>query len=1111
MKHLAAVIVLITVMCAPAMWAADLSNNTYILRAGDTISVTVFNRPEFSMPSVSIRPDGKFMHPYAGDVVAAGKSPSLLADDIRKALLIELKRPIVSVSIIAYKQDWAFVTGAVRSPGVFSLREPSTIQQAVAYAGGFSPDADLTRALVITPDRERKEIDLEQELNGVPATDRMLLDGGYTLVIYQRDPQNVAVLGAVRKPGIFAIPLQGLLVSDALALAEGYTQDAAPETARFTRSDSETVTVNLLTITDNVNVISNVPVTDGDVLFVPTLIPGTISVLGEVVSPGVKLLPRDKVTRVSDAVALAGGVRASADPASCTLMRGDGSVTAIDLSDVLGGRRRLEADVEVEADDTLFIPELPQFVVLGDIQKPGRFPLPSDSQVSALIAVAGGLLTDPSRSTASIIHADGDTSDVDLPRILISKQPGADIRLAEGDTLIVKSLDAGQVAVLGAVVRPGVYSLGQAQSLLDLIAVAGLTQETGNTAELMGADGSMVPIDLDVLIVEGRAEANIELNDRDTLIVSSAALSVSVLGAVQKPLRYDMRKGNRLADAIAATGGVTPEASNQAKIIRVKGEPVLVNLSMALAGEGLADNPLLEDGDIIVIDTAQIHVAILGEVGKPGPYMLRTEARFSDAIAQAGGLNTTSRAKTATIMHAEGDPTEIDLGEALGATNPAANVALMDGDTILIQAGPPQEVSVLGSISKPQKLVLAAGERVSDIIARAGGLGDDADEKTATLMRADGTVLDVDLEGILKRRDATANVLLTAGDTLVIGTSLQGYAGVIGAANDPGLLPIQQGDRLADLLARAGGPTDGADLPQATLKRADGTQISIDLTKTLAQGVSGTNVEITNGDMLYVPSLNVGYVAVLGAVNASGRYQIGRNERFSGIIARASGLTPDVGIANAILMHIDGTTVELDVSKAIAEPGKEDDPVLADGDTLIINKADPVTVLGAVSNPGVFLLPMGARASTAIARAQGALATADLGRSTIIHRDGSRSVLDLSQVLAGGEHFADPGQKRQFGCACGVDVHEVAGLLSRADQVHRAAAPSVADLAGDTQSDQQRDEPEDKGQVRPRQLRCLATAARPVGRAVPLLGHEGHLDPLGFCDSVGSSTARPAS
>lgn len=1001
---LTSLLCLLAITLAPGLFAQD---DNYILRPGDTLAVTVWDHPEFSMPEVQIRPDGKFMHPFAGEVLAAGKTPVQLSADMREALLTELRRPRVSVSVVKYREEWLFVAGAVVKPGAVASRQPLTIQQAIASAGGLTLTANLDRALIITRDGLRQEINLRAEIQSADDTGKTLLDAGSTLIVYELEPQNVAVIGAVRQAGIFRIPPQGLRFSDALALAGGLLEDADDEAVRFSRTGQPTATINAGRLLQDAADPANIALANGDAILVPTQSPRTFAVLGQVVMPGVKPLLKGRSTRLSDALAAAQGLSVAGDGSAATLMRADGSSRRLDLRALLQGAPEAE-DIAILPNDTLFVPELPAVVVLGSVAKPGRYALAQGSRVSDALAAAGDVIGDPTRALVSLAKADGTTVELSVRQLLITRDPEANRRLSDRDTLIVRSLDMGQVAILGAVDRPGRFAITQARRVADLLALGSLTREAGGVATLLRTDGPSQEIDLDTVLNDPMSAANLELADGDTLVVSNAQRNVVVLGAVKLPGRYPLRKGDRFSDAVAAAGDLLPQADWQAaRILRAGGAVIAVNPLQALASRDDALNPTLDEGDSVIVDKAEIQVAVLGEVVKPAVYPLRRPARFADAMAQAGGLRPDSRARVASLVRPGAEPVTVDLERALGAGDPTHNLALQDGDMIVLQAGPLREVAVLGRVAQPRKLILDNGDRVSDVLAKAGGLATDADDKRATILRADGSTSPVDLEALLGRQDSAANLALRPGDTLIINAATRGYAGIMGAVKTPGLVEVKSNWHLSDLLAAAGGPTEGAELAAASLRRADGTQIALSLAPVLDGADNAANLAVEPGDTLYLPSRTASNVAILGPVKAPGRYPAGRTTRFSGLLALAGGASSTAGILEATLLHADGASQPIAVPEALNAPGSAADPLLVDGDTVILREPEPVTVLGAVRSPGAYLAPVGARLSAVLGLAQGALPTADPARATLLRRDGQRLEVNLDAILTGADPAAD--------------------------------------------------------------------------------------------------------
>lgn len=122
--------------------------NEYQMSVGDTISVVVWKNPELSVDA-PIRPDGKVSIPLIGDVMAAGKQPQELADDISKKLSSYVRNPNVTV-IMTGLQGQAYlsrirVTGAVARDLSVEYRQGMTVLDAVLEAGSVDLYADGNR------------------------------------------------------------------------------------------------------------------------------------------------------------------------------------------------------------------------------------------------------------------------------------------------------------------------------------------------------------------------------------------------------------------------------------------------------------------------------------------------------------------------------------------------------------------------------------------------------------------------------------------------------------------------------------------------------------------------------------------------------------------------------------------------------------------------------------------------------------------------------------------------------------------------------------------------------------------------------------------------------
>lgn len=135
-------------------WAS--ASNEYTLATGDTINVRVFEQPDFSGPC-RIRPDGRISLPIAGEILAAGRHPAQLRDEIEARLKAVIVNPRVSVSIEQPAPITVSMLGEVGTKGNLSFEPPVTMLQALAQAGGLTDFADKSAIFVIrsTPTFQR--------------------------------------------------------------------------------------------------------------------------------------------------------------------------------------------------------------------------------------------------------------------------------------------------------------------------------------------------------------------------------------------------------------------------------------------------------------------------------------------------------------------------------------------------------------------------------------------------------------------------------------------------------------------------------------------------------------------------------------------------------------------------------------------------------------------------------------------------------------------------------------------------------------------------------------------------------------------------------------------
>jgi len=121
----------------------------YLLDVGDVIEIAVWRNPELSK-TVTIRPDGRISLPLAGEIKAAGTTPSQLSALITASLgQTFIKDPKVTVIVDEVGSKQVLVLGEVRSPGLYTMSHHMTTLKAIGLAGGQNKYAHLESTLVV--------------------------------------------------------------------------------------------------------------------------------------------------------------------------------------------------------------------------------------------------------------------------------------------------------------------------------------------------------------------------------------------------------------------------------------------------------------------------------------------------------------------------------------------------------------------------------------------------------------------------------------------------------------------------------------------------------------------------------------------------------------------------------------------------------------------------------------------------------------------------------------------------------------------------------------------------------------------------------------------------
>ncbi len=128
----------------------------YVIGPLDELTIFVWRNPELGA-SVQVRPDGRITTPLITDMPAVGKTPSMLAEDIKLQLSQYIQEPLVSVIVNKFAGTFSQqvrIVGATEKPASLPYRANMTLLDAMIAVGGLSEYAAGNRAKLIRFDKE---------------------------------------------------------------------------------------------------------------------------------------------------------------------------------------------------------------------------------------------------------------------------------------------------------------------------------------------------------------------------------------------------------------------------------------------------------------------------------------------------------------------------------------------------------------------------------------------------------------------------------------------------------------------------------------------------------------------------------------------------------------------------------------------------------------------------------------------------------------------------------------------------------------------------------------------------------------------------------------------
>ena len=537
-----------------------------------------------------------------------------------------------------------------------------------------------------------------------------------------------------------------------------------------------------------------------------------------------------------------------------------------------------------------------------------------------------------------------------------------------------------QVNVLGEVSVPGTYFLSSLSNIYHALYRAGGVSELGSLRDiqLMRKGKKVASVDVYDFILNGKSPDDITLEEGDIIVVPAFDRLVEIEGNVKRPMKYEMKNGETVADIVKYAGGFAGNAyKDNLSVVRQNGKEYQVYTVDApdYASFTLADGDVLTVGQML--DRFANRLEIKGAVYRPGIYQLGNGVNtVSQLIAKADGLKGDAFTNRGLIHREREDLTleviQVDVKGIVNGTAP--DIELKKNDVLYIPSIHDLKdlgtITVEGEVARPGSFVFAENTTLEDAIMQAGGLlesasvvkidvsrrikDSDSQQQTAEIAEVftfafkDGYVLDGEARFVLQPYD---HVVVRRSPSY----TEQAKVTVKGEVVFPGdyTLTIRT-ERLSDLVANAGGVNQWAYVKGARLTRKmddmeaarlqstmdvmesakDSVDVSsiemdkvyfvgIDLEAAIANPGGAADLVLREGDVLIVPQYN-NTVRISGNVLYPNTVTYSPDMTVRQYVQQGGGYGFRSKRNKAYIVYMNGTVAKARKnSKGVVEPGCE--------------------------------------------------------------------------------------------------------------------------------------------------------------------------------------------
>ena len=554
---------------------------------------------------------------------------------------------------------------------------------------------------------------------------------------------------------------------------------------------------------------------------------------------------------------------------------------------------------------------------------------------------------------------------------------GTDMRLSLGQ---IRSI---QINVVGDVDAPGTYVLSGFSTAFHALYRAGGVVEPGSLRNIKVVRGNKTVgvVDVYEYMTKGTQKTDVRLEEGDVVLVPAYSAMVQVEGAVKRPMFFELKEGETVANLLEYAGGFAVGANTGAvTVFRQQG----ASHEVKTVTEQEFGTFRLQNGDRIEVGLQksrfQNRIVINGAVYLPGTYELGEVRTAKGLVEKAGGLLPEAFTDRVVVHREHEDRTQevfsLNLTEIMAGTKP--DFVLQNNDELFIASSNELKdkgtMTITGMVNNPGTFMFAENTTIEDFIIMAGGLKDGASTSRVDVTRrkkdANGLVATNDIgemysfslkDGLVV--DDNRDFVLEPYDEVLVRQSpsynVQRHFSVTGEVNFPGEYTLTSREEcVSDLVQKAGGLTPFAYVEGARIIRrateeeirqareakevmrsmVDTTKtnvlsdeedestlayynVALDLEDALNSPGGASDVVLREGDVVEIP-VRSNVVRIHGAVMYPTAVSYNPMMKGSDYIEAAGGYSQDARRSKAYVVSMGGRAKRLRAGTKV-EPGSE--------------------------------------------------------------------------------------------------------------------------------------------------------------------------------------------